>query len=159
MNFPLALSVGVAATEEVLQFDLQEALPTGEMRARLTEQLPEGLVLAQLEEIVDQHGKPQVGHVVYELPVPADRHDQLRSAIGKLLGESAYWIEHAVNKKPLDLLADLELLELDNGKLRIQQRVTQAARAHPRDILAALGLADLESRGYTLTRTKVELAT
>ena len=59
---------------------------------------------------------------------------------------------------PVDLLANLEELELVGGVLRMVQRVSPAASVGPRDILQALGSADLERQGVCLTRSTVELA-
>jgi hypothetical protein len=49
-------------------------------------------------------------------------------------------------------------LELAGDVLVMRLRVAQAGSAGPRDVLAALGLADVERQGARLVRTALELA-
>ena len=51
----------------------------------------------------------------------------------------------------------MDRLELCDGQLRLTLRASRAASARPREVLEALGLADLESSGRYLTRTAVQL--
>jgi hypothetical protein len=58
---------------------------------------------------------------------------------------------------PIDLRPVLEELALVEGKLRFKVRVERQAGIRPREVLAMLGIEDLEFEGIYLTRTAVEL--
>ena len=57
----------------------------------------------------------------------------------------------------MDVCASLEHVGVQSGKLTIRLAALGQGGASPRDVLAALGLIDLELDGYYLTRTVVEL--
>ncbi len=54
--------------------------------------------------------------------------------------------------EPIDLKADLMSVTLEDGAVCFTLRATDRASARPRDVLQALGLADLEQQGHFLTR-------
>jgi hypothetical protein len=59
---------------------------------------------------------------------------------------------------PIDLRKALGDLTLVENHLRFSLLEVREAQARPYEILAALGLDDLEQNGVWLTRTEVELA-
>ena len=95
--------------------------------------------------------------MVYELPVPHQRRPGLAERIARWLGDGPKPVDRGEGRKPIDLGALVESVELDDDVLRIRIRVTPQGTARPREVLAALGLEDVERQGFHLTRTAVEL--
>lgn len=158
MTFPSALALGIAATDEVMEVELAEALSAPQLVERLEPHLPPGLVIHDARVVQPGGGKPQVESFTYEFPVPEERREQVTTAIRELLSQPACLIAREGNATPIDLRAGLDQLEWTLGGVRMRLRPGQQASVRPREVLAAIGLADLESHGLFLTRTTVELA-
>jgi hypothetical protein len=79
------------------------------------------------------------------------------SAVQALLAADHYEIERDGRRERIDLKADLDGLELVEGCVRFSLRATRTAGVRPREVLEALGLADLEAEGLPLVRTSVEV--
>ncbi len=158
ISFPLALSLGIVGTEEILEVEIQDDTTADQVQTALTGHLPTGLKIERMEKVEAAAVKAPVEFVVYEVPVAAERCGALQTAVQTLWQQPEYWISRPPRVKPIDLRAGLIGLELRDGVLLIKQRVTQTATANPREILAALGVSDDEQAGYTITRTKVETA-
>ena len=160
LSFPLALAMGVTGLDEVLEAELAEARSPDDLLAALAPRLVEGLSIISIEVLPGEGRASRVERVAYELPVPDDR----RAALVERL---ARWPETAQTdrsrgpdhqgRKPVDLAALVEQIELCEGRLRLEVRVSGEGTARPRELLAALGLDDLEQQGVYLTRTAVEL--
>ena len=157
MSFPLALSLGIASTAEVMEVELSEKTAASEVCEKITPQLPNGLVVLDVQLLDEGVKKAQAERVTYEIPIPQDLHDDVRLAMEDFMSQSEYLVNRTGRDKPLDIRADIESLRLHDGKLEIHQRVTRTASANPREILTALGLEHLEQRGSFLTRTVVEV--
>lgn len=157
MSFPLALSLGVVGSEELLEVEITEEVTADQVEQTLQESLPPGLSVARLEVIPQGTPKMKVEYVVYEVALSAERSAHIPDAIEGLMKQSEHWIERERRDKPLDLRADIVELQLRDDVLMIKQKVTSVATANPREILAALGVDEDEQAGYTITRTKVEI--
>lgn len=158
LSFPSALALGIAALDEVLEFELTEPLELGELRQRLDETALPGLEAAEISMVGRADARPQIQRVTYELPIPPAYSPRLVEQIARLQAASAYWFPRVGSTEPADLRAGLEQLEFHDGKLRFSLAAGPARGARPREILEALGVAGLESEGCCLTRTRVELA-
>lgn len=160
LSFPLALAMGVTGLDEVLEAELTEAHRPEDLLAALAPRLVDGLSIKSIEIMPAEGRASRVERVVYELPIPDDR----RAALVERL---ARWPEAAQSersrgpdqdaRKPVDLAALVEQIELCQDVLRLEVRVSGEGTARPRELLAALGLDDLEQRGIVLARTAVEL--
>jgi len=179
MVFASALSMGVIGADEALDVELAEPRSAEEIAATLAVQLPEGLTVKAVEALPQDAPKPRVERVMYELSVPAERQpavaERLRSspvalrrplapqadAGGSPLGpQSAEAAQRAIpSADGRDATAFVEQIELADGMLRFTSRVTPEGTTRPRELLAWLGIADLDEQGLYLTRTAVELAT
>lgn len=158
MNFPSALALGVLGLDEVMEVELAQPADSTALADRLRRLAPPGLTITTIEQVGPEQGKARLQRLTYLFPVPEERRPSVTTAIHDLMSQSSCLIEREGRKEPLDLLADLDDLALSNGDLQMVLRVGRAASVRPREVLAALGLADLEGEGYYLTRTAVELA-
>jgi radical SAM-linked protein len=155
LSFPLALAVGIAGTEELMEVVVEGHV--AEPLGRLTDHCPPGLVINSIEILPEGAPKLQAAFVEYELPIPADRQAAARERIESLWQRAECCVHRPDRHEPIDVREDLDSLTLENGRLRIRQRVSRRARARPREILSLLGMEDLEQEhGLYLTRTAIE---
>ena len=80
-----------------------------------------------------------------------------RDQIEHLLAASSWPIERGPRRAAIDLRPLVLELALGPGVLRMRLRVAAQGSVGPRDVLAALELADVESQGVHLRRTAVEI--
>lgn len=158
LSFPLALAVGIAACDEVLEFDTTERLDLAELRERLDRTALPGLHVAQILAISQVEARQPVQRVAYELPIPAACRSQLAAKISQWHAADSHWHWRVDSREPVDLRAAVDQLELHDGTLRFRLAIDRARGPRPREVLQALGVARLESEGCCLTRTRVELA-
>lgn len=157
LSFPSALSLGICGLDEILDVTLMEAAAADELRGRLLPHLPPGLALNSIRSLHASEKKAQPERFVYEIPLPDSRRRGVRHQIEKLLAQSSYFIERNGHDQEIDLRSGLEDLRLGDGVVCFTLRNTRTASIRPREVLAALGLADLEDDGFFLTRTAVDL--
>jgi radical SAM-linked protein len=159
MSFPSALAVGIEGLDEVMEVELARAHTADDLLARLRAHVMPGLDFRSVD-VLPQGPKRQrarVGSVTYQIAIPAARRVDATGRIERLLACPACPIVRAGRDEPIDIGESLEALALDVGVLSMRFRVTQRAGPGPRDLLAALGLDDLEPRGACLRRTAVEV--
>lgn len=179
MTFPDALSLGIAAEDEVMDITLAEPIEPDAFRDRLAQSCPPGLVILHVQLLGDQDRKAKIQKVVYEVDLP-DEHvradlDELSEAIERLQNTDSLTVIRKDKEIELDLRESLEGLWIEdsaaeptrsdcatNGsqtytRLMMSICMVQQSQLQPRDILAALGLQHLLTEGALLTRTKVEL--
>jgi len=158
MTFPLALAVGIEGVEEVMEFELAESYTAEELQQRLSPQVPPGLEFRKIEVLPDGARKAQVRSVSYEVPIPLSHQTGLRGRVEELLATSSRPIERAHGRSPIDLRPNvLGMAYAEGGTLEMRLRVDSLGSVGPRDVLAALGLADIEHQGVSLRRTAVEI--
>jgi radical SAM-linked protein len=162
MSFPSALGLGIAARDEVMEFELAEHVEAAHLAAQLATLAPPGLVVFDVQVLPENTPKAKIVSMSYEAPVPPERRDVIAQAIEQLQAQEHWWVTREDRAAPTDLKADLELLELADGAtgpvLRFRMTATHSATVRPRDVLEAVGLGDLEHQGHCLTRTSVALA-
>jgi len=157
LSFPLALAVGIASVAEVMEIDFSEVVEVESLTELLMGEFPPGLVIEDLELVPEGTKKAKVARVVYEIPVPAEQLESAQQAADELMNQEECLITRPGRKKPIDLRSTLAAIELNEGQLRIEQTTSASATAGPRDVLAQLGLTELEELGHFLTRTQVQL--
>ncbi len=162
MNFPLALAVGIEGRREVMELELNEAPPADELLARLQPQALPGLRFESLEVL--SPGSPaarlraaRAVSASYRMAIPLSRLPGLDDQVQRLLSASTLPIRRPNRSAPIDLRASLLALALGEGSLEMRLKTDPGGSAGPRDVLAALGLEDLEHEGIALTRTDVEI--
>jgi radical SAM-linked protein len=159
MMFPSALAVGIEGLVEVLEIELPRPYAADEFARAITPHLPPGLALVGVEVLGENARKARVRSVAFEVDVPLDRQSAVAERIESLMTQSSLEIKREGRTKPLDLRPLIEELRLDEGTLVMRLRVDGDGSARPRELLAALGLDDVESLGLVIRRTVVELQT
>ncbi len=146
MSFPSALAVGIEGLDEVMELDLVEPCTAEALSRRLTRHALPGLSFPSIELLASGASKPRIRSASYRLPIPPqhlmdsiDRLSQLRSA-------TTWPVQRSGKRAPVDLCPDLEKLEIQDGVLCMRLRNREGG-AGPRDVLAALGLSELEQQG------------
>lgn len=157
MNFPSALAVGIAGDEELLEVELSEEWPPEQLAAAVAGQAPPGLDVKQVEVVAEGRRKVQAVGVSFEIEVPAMRQAAASERIATFLAAAAHQIVREGRSAPLDLRPLVQEMSLEGGVFRMRLRVDREGSARPREVLAAVGLEDLELEGFSLTRTAVEI--
>jgi radical SAM-linked protein len=157
LNFPLALAVGIEGRREVMELELNDAPPADELRARLQPQAPPGLRIESLEVLPPGSRKARAVSASYQIAIPLSRLPGLEARIQRLLSASTSLIRRPNRSAPIDLRASLLALALEEDILRMRLKTDPGGSAGPRDVLAVLGLEDLEHQGIALTRSDVEI--
>jgi radical SAM-linked protein len=173
MVFASALAMGVVGADEALDVELAEPRPADELLSALAARLPAGLSIHSLDLLPEDAPKSRVEQVEFELAVPVERREAVADRLWRRRPVSVTAAETAAPQietlpspdDPTDGTSGrdpwefVEHIELVDGILRFTARVTPQGTTRPRELLAWLGLTDLDEQGLYLTRTKVELAT
>lgn len=157
MTFPSALSVGIAGLDEVMEMELAEPSTAEELLSGLRERAPSGLVISSVIVLPPEAAKARVSSVCYEVSVPPPYCDGLSDRVAELRSRPSCTVIRPHRQTLVDLSKTLEDLALREDVLSMRLRVDNQGSAGPRDVLAALGLADVERQGACLTRTAVEI--
>ena len=157
MSFPLALPVGIAGTDEVMELELAEEPDADALLVALRAHTPEGLEIRSVEALAAGAKKARVSRLTDEVTVPAARHAEVQTKIDELWAAESRIYDRGDGRPAVDVRRDLDELVLVEGSLQIGMRYAREGSSRPRDVLAVLGLDDLERAGFYLTRTAVEL--
>jgi radical SAM-linked protein len=140
-----------------MELELAESLSAEDLSARLRSQVPRGLTLRSIEILPPGAKKAQLRSASYEVPIPPPLDRDLGERIDRLLAQPACTITRSRGRPAIDLRPMLEELSFRRGALFMRLRIRREGGVGPREVLAVLGLEDLESHGVRLTRTAVEL--
>jgi radical SAM-linked protein len=157
LTFPLALAVGIEGIDEVMELELAETLPGEEILQRLRAQAPAGLTFHSVAVLPEGCPKVRVRSASYEAPIPPACRAGLRERIEHLLAAATWPVARPRHPRPIDLRPLLLQLALGEEALAMRLRIDQQGSVGPREVLNALGLADLEQRGVRLRRSSVEV--
>ena len=158
LSFPSALALGIAGTSEVMELELAEPSSAAEVLAAVRTQCLPGLEFTAAEVLPPGESNVPVTSTTYQMAVPPQRLDSLTARIAALWDQDPYWIQGPRRSSPLDLRRFLLELAMDGGNLRIKLRMEREGGVQAREVLAELGLDDLDAQGIYLTRTDVALA-
>ena len=179
MSFPLALAVGIEGRDEIFEPEIRGFLQNGtlcpfvgsfaEEFVRRTGREPlRGLVFHEATDLSPEVRKASVLSATYQISVPESRSvlADLQVRLAEILAMSSYPMTRP-NRSSVDLRQSLQSAQLretvlrDGGPsgpvLEMRFAVTPGADAGPRELLTALGVGDLEQRGFVLVRTSLEL--
>jgi radical SAM-linked protein len=155
--FALSLGLGIVGSEEVVELELDEELPSEEIQSRLAAQAPAGLEILHVRRI-DPKATAQVRRVCYRVAVPRERRAALTERMNAILSAPDCWVERArPQPRRLDIRGYIHDLRLGVGELEMDLKVTPQGTARPDEILHLLGLGDLLSNGAVLERNQLEI--
>jgi radical SAM-linked protein len=155
--FALSLGLGIVGCEEVVELELDDALPVEEIRDRLVRQAPAGMEIFQVRQ-VDSKASAVVQRVCYRLAIPQDRQPGLPERVAEILEPPHCWVERTrPQPRKIDIRPFLLDLRLKDHWLEMDLRVTPNGTARPDEVLRLLALGDLLECGAVLERTTVEL--
>jgi len=157
MTFPAALAVGIEGTDEIMELGLAESRTESDVLEALRRHAPPGLTFQGVERVPPDGKKAQVRSVSYQVPIPPPCRSGLSEKVDRLLAGSSCPIHRPNRETPLDLRPLLEELTLREGVLSMRLRTDHGGSVRPREVLAELGLAEVEHQGVHLTRTTVEV--
>ena len=159
MSFPTALALGIGGLDEVMEIELARELTAEAIGERLTAHAVPGLSFERVEILPPgiRANKARVARVTYQIAVARDQEDEIARRAAELVSRESATVQRPRQSKPIDLLEFLEELKVCEGVLSMTLRVTPQSNAGPREVLDAIGLADIEREGARLTRTRVEL--
>jgi radical SAM-linked protein len=158
MTFPLALAVGIEGLDEVMELELAETVAADELLRRISPHAPAGLSFRAVELLPEGSKKAGVRSVSYEATIPDADQAGLGERIERLLAAASCPIERPRGRAAIDVRPLLSELSLADGVLQMRLHVDTRGSVGPREVLAALGLADVERRGSRLCRTAVEIS-
>jgi radical SAM-linked protein len=157
VTFPLALAVGIEGENEIVELELAQTPQPEELLSRLSRQTPPGLTFRSVELLPPEGRKARPQSALYRVALPAAQGAGLEERIARLVAAPAWPWQRPGRSQVVDLRADLLDLEFSAGVVQIRLRAGPEGRAGPRDVLAALELADVEQHGARLIRTDVEI--
>lgn len=158
LTFPSALALGVAASDEVMEFLLAEDADPQELQSRIQASAPEGLSIGDLQILTIQDPKVTVQRVTYVLPLPAECSASVKEQAQQISSADTHVVAREDGSE-IDVRKHLEDLSVADGQLQMTFAVDASGGAKPTDILRALQLETLLQQGRYLTRTKVETRT
>jgi len=157
MSFPWPLAVGMAGADELVEVELCETPDAEDLRARLASEAPPGLKIRNVAVLPEGAAKAKVRFVRYEMPVAEALRGQLPARIERLLAADRHPVVRPRRDRTVDLRPLVKQLAFDGETLRMRLELDPAGCVSPRDVAAALGLADLERQGACFTRTAMEI--
>jgi radical SAM-linked protein len=157
MNFLNPLAVGIKGEDEVMEFELAEDLSAADVRDRMEQTGPMGLVINEIERIAEGTPKPTMWQMTFEVPVAAPRQADVQRRINELLDTHPFPIDRQDGRPTFDFHASCGRLSLTDGNLRFDVLASASRSVRPREILAALGIDDLEASGAVMRRTALEI--
>lgn len=158
MSFPSALALGMEGHAEVMEFELTEPLPVTDVAARLRAEFPADLAVLSLDLLPHFSNKAVVIAASYSIAIPFDRRMEIAAAIADWTAGPIRLVAKKGSDRMVDPRRGLTKIEIRDGTLEFAQCFPEATGVSPRDVLMALGLADLESQGEILVRSRVDLA-
>lgn len=156
MWFALSLALGVAGLNEVLEFELAEALSAEEVQHRLLAHAPPGLEILRVQPI-DVRASARIRRAWYRLPLAQPIAD-LDERCTRFMALGEYPIDRLrpqprrINVRPF-----VHELHAWPDRLDMAIWITSNGAARPDEVIAALGLSPLLEAGAVIERTDLEV--
>ena len=161
VSSPLSLPLGAVGLEEIVEVELDGTFAPEFIRAKLEEQLVEGLSIASVV-CLPSKTKTAVSTIEYAVSLPEGlATPALQQRIDELLAAPSCTIVRRTPGKPdrtVDLRPRIASIHLSPPELRFRLLVSPEGTNRPEEMLSALDLGALLAQGALLTRTRVELA-
>jgi radical SAM-linked protein len=155
--FALSLPLGIVGCEEVVELELDEAVPPEEVHARLAARAVPGLDVLSVRR-VESRKAAQVRRVTYRVALPPGREAGLPERITAVLASAECPVERTrPEKKRIDLRPYIDQIRPLAGALEMDLWVKPSGMARPDEVLGLLGLRDVTEAGAVVERTRLEL--
>jgi radical SAM-linked protein len=155
--FALSLGLGIVGCNEVVELELDEIIPAGEMHDRLARQAPPGLEILSVRRIPPKT-TAQVRRAGYRLPLAAGQATAVRLRADTILARPDLWVERQrPTRRRLNIRPYLQAIRVLDDAVELDFWVTPTGTARPDDLLDHLGLAGAIEQGAVLQRVFLEL--
>lgn len=155
--FALSLALGVAGLNEVFEFELIAPLPEAEVRVRIIQHAPPGLIFLSVCEI-DVKLSARVRRVFCRFVPESKPADDLSEVCAAFMQKSESWVERLrpqhrrVNIRPF-----VEELRAVGDTIEMSLWITPYGAARADEVINALGLAAALDAGGLIERTDLEI--
>ncbi len=157
MMFPAPLAVGIEGLDEVMELELSASQSAEAIHSRLLQHSPPGFRVRSVEALPPGTPKARPRAFRYRVHVPPERRAGLAEDVRRLLASTSALVERPGGRAAVDVRPLLDDLKFEDGVLSMCLAVPPSGGAAPRDLLGALGRADLLQEGARVQRTTVEV--
>ncbi len=157
LSILLALGVGIAGLDEVLELELLESIPSEILIERLNQQLPEGIRILSAE-IIPHSPKGSVSDITYDIVFKDTTHFKALK-ICEFLQESSIIVNRTKDgrQKSFNIRPSIQEIVVKHNGLSLNLKMTSEGMARPEEILHALCVNE-EKMFYEIVRTKINLS-
>lgn len=138
LSVPLALGIGVASRDEVVEVDLSRWMTAQGVLAALTPCLAAGMEITKLELLAPGE-RGQVNRVEYSVRLAPGEAETLAPRLAELLARETLEIIRQRNQKPIDLRKYLIEARIEGEALVFAFEVTPQGTARPEEFCRLLG--------------------
>lgn len=157
LSIPLALSVGIIGRDEIVEFELQESIPSEVLIESLGLQLPKEISLLSIEDISNSK-KDLIRNVTYEIVFKNINLVEIVK-VDEILQQSSIVVNRSKDgdQKPFNIRPSIEEINVKPNGLILIIKTTLEGITKPEEVLHAL-YGDREKEFFEIIRTKVNLS-
>lgn len=157
LSIPIALSVGIAGKDEVLELELLESMPPEILTERLGQQLPKGISILSCETIPYSQ-RSSVRDVQYEV-IFKDPGFLNTLKISEFLQQSSVMVNRIKDgyPKPFDIRPSIQEITVKPNGLILSIKMESEGMARPEEVIHSL-CGNGKKEFFEITRIKVNLS-
>jgi radical SAM-linked protein len=157
LSILLALSVGIASKDEILEMELLKLMPLEILVKRLAQHLPKEMHILSIESV--PHGtKSLIHNIIYEI-VFKDPNLLKTLKISEFLRQASIIVNRSKNghQKPFDIRPSIQEITVEASSLILSIKMTPEGLSRPEEVLQALCINE-KKEFFEITRTKINLS-
>ena len=155
ISFPSALALGVEALDEIVELEVMDKLDVEAIRKDIEAECPEGMEILELASPQYALGKAKVIATCYQIEIPEDLHETVRTNIASALSQTELKFEREKRTVACQVSDPHFDLELEAQHLRFTLPNDPQGAVKATEILELLGVQHLLEAGTCLQRTQV----
>ncbi len=159
ISFPSALALGIVALEEIVEMDLVGSIDVDQARSVIQQQMPDGMQLLSLTELLPGAGKALMIAATYEVQLSDTDAHNAQQQIDSLRAQGQVAIVRDGKTFSAAFGDPLFDIQCEGNVLRFTLPTTAQGSLRPSELLEALSIAHVLPEGAVQTRTRVHLAT